>query len=303
MSTITQAPAPPTLDPASIASLNAALANLPKDSLVNPEDILALAATAAQMGTDFSALIGKPIYICSIYPKRIVSQWFSIGLNGGRRRFVLDPTAKKEGYDVIVVTDATTLTMDINPPDDNTEPGQIRRTVLASAIARDLIQHFCGDTGLYLPGQRSIGVGQIAGPVPTEAELSHLRALQAEHDRALVQQAGEFWANPMERRRIHAEHYAALERLGLSDQSSNYPWYVRITPVQVEACLFCGQNVDVRVVGCKECGTDNARYAIENGITDLVPARWEAVQKRIQHLTKQTALAGKETKPSPAASK
>ncbi len=248
-------------------------------------DVIAEAAIKDRMFEGPAELYQMPkVFVCSVWPKRVVSESFSHG-GVGARRYCIEPGSPKNPS-VLALYNTYYLTMTIG---ESTDSGGFRAgyqpsTVYAVQIAKNIIEYETGNHPGNVRGKKGIGI--IAGPTPTTAEIEELANYQTQFLKYIVERADSYY-DAGQRHKISGEHRDALKMLGLDEVQ--HPWY-RSRVQQYNSCPACAERILLEARVCKVCHTDLVKFFME---ANEVPSseQWPMVAKAIDKLT---ASKGKE---------
>jgi hypothetical protein len=249
------------------------------------EQILAFLAQAKSLGIDPNRLNPSAKYILSIVPWDLTSQVFHHG--GGLQTYSI-PAAGDDDYHVLEIYDSVTRILDTTRTEEEiaSDGHQVTpRHVAAQNIVDDLLQHWAGDHISNKSGHR-IGLIQIAGPTPTDAELAKVRHQQRECFRWMVDQANGFHTRGLPQR-ITQEHRRALKNLRAEDPKK-HPWYVEIgraTPDIPGGCPACSQPVPSTAYVCPTCRLNIAEHFHKRN-RQVDPKSMPGIYEEIQFLKK-----------------
>lgn len=199
------------------------------------------------------------VYVCSVWPRRVESEPFSHG-GIGAKRYVLEPGSPKKPF-VLAIRNTYTLVMTIGSlsPSGDFMSAQEPKPVYAAQIAKDVIQRETGNHPGNVRGKKGIGI--IAGPVPTPAEIEYLANLQTEFLKYIVERADEFYDSG-KREKIGGEHREALKMLALDELQ--HPWY-RSKMQMYNSCPACAERILVEARVCKVCHSDLVKFFTDAG--------------------------------------
>jgi hypothetical protein len=205
--------------------------------------------------------------ICSVYPGDLTHRLLHSPSGAGRTNYFIPavPLDDPSAYELLHVWDAWATTLDTastlasSMDTDSTGAGESGKKyqlspVPSRTIAYDLVRHWAGDA----PGARvglTIGVGTIAGDVPSEEELASLRGIQSAYFRFLVEQAHTYHAQGLTKE-ITDYHRRALRWLGSEDA----PWYPKIERSIMKQCPACDERIKSTAVVCQHCRTNLPEY-------------------------------------------
>jgi hypothetical protein len=236
-------------------------------------------------------LIQAPtVVICSIWPERLLSQYFTHG-GVGRKQYVI-PAGSPEAPGYCVLHN----TFDLVIQQEGMEMGVGPKPIMAAQIAVDLIRFWTGDHPGLIRGRK--GVGIIKGKMDaqgkvtaTSKEIAELAYQQNEFLRYLVEKADELW-DTGKRFQITGEHKKALVMLGL-DQTQ-HPWF-RSKVQTNSSCPLCTERIPYNVRMCKFCNQDLVRYFAESGEDT---SNWPTIAKDLS--MGKTSAFGKAQAPAAA---
>ncbi len=206
--------------------------------------------------------------ICSVYPVRkaakrrhatIVAR--PLNANGTApfpthaltcdTEYVLE-AAPRDGYSVLAVFDAMqpTIGWSQDGPKENTfTPGHIPVDV----VANDLVNSWASQTIVSKDGYKP-GIGIIAGELPTEAELNHLREQQRAFFEFLVQDANDKHLLGEMKNITNIHRHSAHWLLG--EAAQQLPWYPKMEQRSVKDCPRCAKQILANALGCEHCSLD-----------------------------------------------
>jgi hypothetical protein len=204
--------------------------------------------------------------------------------------FTIPPVAKSEWVVLQVFDSAQMITNTSLITDETSIRPDMPAPQSAQVLAQSMILDWTSTPGAT--GSSSLGIGVIAGPEPTAAELSDLIRKQESLFAQLVQIADDF-----ERKgqavNINNFHRKAAAWLGVDRD-----WHRGVTYTETKHCINCGEQIKARSRGCKECGTNLVDYAIENDIPAAeLKANDPFVAAIVTSKRKQKAMRGKNTAP------
>ncbi len=248
-------------------------------------DVMAEAAMKDRMFEGPAELYQAPkVYVCSVWPRRVISQPFSHG-GVGARRYYIEP-GSPENPSILALYNTYYLTQTIG---DSTDTGGFRvgyqpSPVYAIQIAKNIIEYETGNHPGNVRGKKGIGV--ISGPQPTPAEINELAHLQVQFLTYIVERA-DAYDDAGQRLKIGPEHRDAFDMLGLDELQ--HKWR-RNRVQQYNSCPACAERILLEARVCKVCHTDLVKFFME---ANEVPSseQWPMVAKAIDKLT---ASKGKE---------
>ena len=218
----------------------------------------------------------KTLYLCSVYPKRL--EWESMYRSPvfdpqtGKWRYhnltrYVMPAAPKGEYRVIAIYPAqiykTGQPVEIEgvdgPIGSNLQLTRAVAFVPPKTIIGDLLNHWVNKDAHYGNKDAHIGIGQIADPEPTKAELDYLNAVQQSYFEKLVA----YGTNQLAAQGRFAElqegsgYHLAAVHIG-----ANVDWLKPIAPKSgTKRCIACGQNIDADITVCFHCSRDLVTFA------------------------------------------
>lgn len=224
------------------------------------------------------------VHICSIWPKRVV--WQGVGHGGvGLKRYVLEPGSPQKPF-ILPLQNTYVLIQTIGETkgEGGFSVGYQPAPVLAAQIARDIILQETGNHVANVRGKKGIGI--IAGPKATAAELKELFEFQEQFLKYIVERADQF-DDANQRHKITSEHREALTMLALDE--NQHKWY-RSRVQQYNACPICSERILAETRVCKHCGPaapyhgDLVKFFMDSG---EVPSseQWPSIAKAIDKLT------------------
>lgn len=221
------------------------------------------------------------IVICSVWPERMVSQYFTHG-GVGRKTYTIEAgSAERPSY----LSLQNTFDMVIQQAGQEREYSP--RPIPAAAYGNDIIRFWTGDHPANKRGKKGIGIikgrlNQSSGKIEaTPEEITELVRLQNGYLDYLVERADNFWDRG-EREKIGNEHRKALR---MRNQDINqHPWY-RSRVQAYNDCPYCAEKVQMDAIFCKTCHKDIVQYFVERNV---VPdgALWPRVVKEMERITK-----------------
>lgn len=202
------------------------------------------------------------ITICSVYPVRKEAERRHATLrplNNGTGKYGLTCTtvyaleaAPRESYATLTVFDALTPITgwsEMGSKENTLTPGHIPVQVVADDLANTWSAQTIASKDGYKPG-----IGQIAGDVPTEAELAHLRAQQAAFFRFMVDDGNDKLLRG-ETKNITNIHRNAAHWL-LGEGARQLAWYPQNEQREVKDCPRCSRQILATALGCEHCSLD-----------------------------------------------
>lgn len=200
------------------------------------------------------------IRICSVYPVRKTAtrkHATIIKFPDGKYGLTCDTTyvleaAPRDGYSLAAVFDALQPQTGWSPdgPRENTFfPGHIPVQV----VATDLVNTWASQTIASKEGYKP-GIGQIAGQIPTEDELTHLREQQRAFFEHLVQDANDKMLRGETKNITNIHRHSAHWLLGEAAQQLS--WYPKMEQRSVKDCPRCARQILAAAKGCEHCALD-----------------------------------------------
>lgn len=212
------------------------------------------------------------VTICSVYPAPLERQML-LGYRGGMTTFKLPPVPAGK-FAVLPVTSGYVLnTADMGP---DLPPEEVPRPLPALAIAEELIREWAGDQPANASGG-TIGVGIIAGNLPTEEELTQLRDGQVAHLKWIVSKAGDLYREGKQTH-IKQRHRQALEWLVGEPDEHEYPWYLRYDPAKMKDCPACFTKIPRQATVCRQCNVNLPKHYLEIGEN---PPSWDTTTIKV----------------------
>ena len=213
------------------------------------------------------------ITICSVYPEPLRKQWHirPVGI------FQMK-AAPPDGYSLLTVGDSWQRILNTSATTDE-EGLQYQDAPISAYEVASSLEAYWTSPVILSHGGFHIGVGIIAGSVPTPEELVQLRAVQTRYFEILVHDADTLWFSG-KRNEVMELHRLALRWLGSEDRE----WYKRIEPVLLKKCPACEADINRNAVVCKECNRDLGQFYLDRGIE---PSDDPAVLEDMKRLAKK----------------
>jgi hypothetical protein len=237
------------------------------------------------------------VTICSVYSRGDLRTRPNTFHMIGSPRFVV-PAAPKDGFTclriypgLIRVINQSALADESFDYGHSNPNSYTNENVDPRVLAKDIINYTAGDMPLASPG-RMLGVGIIAGDLPTAAEYLALMNQQTEFFRFLVTVADTAWSKDRDKEHlIGTWHRIALEELGDNDLT-RHPWRVPIRERAFKSCPACTDDIGMDASTCGKCHQDLVQWGInrwkmlgENPIDPaLDPTLYGLVQKAITRI-------------------
>jgi len=160
--------------------------------------------------------------------------------------------APRDGYSLLAVFDALQpqIGWSQDGPRENTMiPGHIPVQI----VANDLVNTWASQTIASKEGYKP-GIGQIAGQLPTEAELSALREQQRAFFEHLIQDANDKFLRGETKNITNIHRHSAHWLLG--EAAQQLPWYPKMEQRSVKDCPRCAKQILAAALGCEHCSLD-----------------------------------------------
>jgi hypothetical protein len=187
-------------------------------------------------------------YICSVYYDELSeSRPYRVPGSKGFRHEYKIPAADKEGYQVLAVDDAEQL---VYVGDGRYLPTPVYADARDGmpGIAQDIADIF-RSTGIAIEAGGP-GVGVIAGPEPTSAELAALRQRQLLWCKAACNKAESDWRE--QKRHLVGPVQRAMARW-LGEMQYEWVWRQEAAQVILKPCPLCMTQIDSNCVVCPQC--------------------------------------------------
>lgn len=204
------------------------------------------------------------------------------------------PAAPRDSYAILACFDAMALMTGWSPdgPKENTlTPGHIPVEV----VSNDLVNTWSAHTIAAQDGHGP-GIGIIAGELPTDAELAHLRERQRAFFEWLIQDGNDKFLRGETKNITNIHRQAAHWILG--EAAQQLPWYPKMERRIVKDCPRCAKQILAAALGCEHCSLDLIDWYEKH--THLKPDEAVAqfvTSKRTAAIPMETVIAGKAIEP------